>query len=187
MPRAPIASGRRAPVDSPTTTSGIPRSVAVRFMWPTFLPLVALVEAPFTVKSLTRTATSRPSIRAKPAILPSVCVSASCSGYTPDAPNNPDSMKLPASTNAATRSRAFSCPAFFRRASLSAPPMPSARARRASYSSSSFSNAIVWSWLSFYGCMPAPRIAGGRAAVLSGAKAFLMTFGASTQSIFRNA
>ena len=53
MPREPIASGSRAPVDSPMTTSGMPRSVAVRFMCATFLLLVALVEAPFTVKSLT--------------------------------------------------------------------------------------------------------------------------------------
>jgi hypothetical protein len=62
MPREPIASGRRAPVDSPTTTSGMPRSVAVRFMCATFLLLVALVDAPLTVKSLTTIATSRPSI-----------------------------------------------------------------------------------------------------------------------------
>ena len=62
MPREPIASGSRAPVDSPMMTSGMPRSVAVRFMCATFLLLVALVEAPFTVKSLTTAATSRPSI-----------------------------------------------------------------------------------------------------------------------------
>ena len=37
MPREPMASGRRAPVDSPTTTSGMPRSVAVRFMCADFL------------------------------------------------------------------------------------------------------------------------------------------------------
>ena len=30
MPREPIASGRRAPVDSPTKTIGMPRSVPVR-------------------------------------------------------------------------------------------------------------------------------------------------------------
>ena len=62
------------------TTSGMPRSVAVRFMCATFLLLVALVEAPLTVKSLTTTATSRPSILPKPAILPSVSVSSASSG-----------------------------------------------------------------------------------------------------------
>jgi len=45
-------------------TSGMPRSVAVRFMCPIFLLLVALVDAPLTVKSLTTIATSRPLIRA---------------------------------------------------------------------------------------------------------------------------
>jgi hypothetical protein len=60
MPRAPMASGSRAPVDSPMMTSGTPRSVAVRFMCATFLLLVALVEAPLTVKSLITAATSRP-------------------------------------------------------------------------------------------------------------------------------
>jgi hypothetical protein len=44
------------------TTSGIPRSVAVRFMCAIFLLFVALVDAPLTVKSLTTIATSRPSI-----------------------------------------------------------------------------------------------------------------------------
>ncbi|MNC98519.1 hypothetical protein D3C83_165040 [compost metagenome] len=62
MPREPIASGSRAPVDSPITTSGRPRSVETRFMCAIFLLLVALVEAPFTVKSLTTTQTSRPLI-----------------------------------------------------------------------------------------------------------------------------
>ena len=62
MPREPIASGRRAPVDSPISTSGMPRSVAVRFMCAIFLLLVALVDAPFTVKSFTTMATSRASI-----------------------------------------------------------------------------------------------------------------------------
>ena len=80
IPREPIASGKRAPVDSPITTSGMPRSVAVRFMCPTFLLLVALVEAPLTVKSFTTRHTSRPSMRAKPAILPSHAVSSASSG-----------------------------------------------------------------------------------------------------------
>ena len=40
-------------------TNGKPFSVATRRMWAIFFELVALVEAPFTVKSLTHTATSR--------------------------------------------------------------------------------------------------------------------------------
>ncbi len=62
MPREPMASGSRAPVDSPMITNGMPRSVAARFMCATFLLLVALVEAPLTVKSFTTAAASRPSI-----------------------------------------------------------------------------------------------------------------------------
>ena len=89
MPRAPIASGSRAPVDSPMWTNGKPFSVATRRMCPIFFELVALVDAPFTVKSLTHTATSRPSIRAKPAILPSRGVFSTSSGNIPDAPRRP--------------------------------------------------------------------------------------------------
>ena len=99
MPREPMSSGRRAPVDSPRNTSGMPRSVAMRFMCPILLPLVAPVEAPFTVKSLTTTATSRPSILPKPAILPSAGVSSRSAGLA-EVPNRPDSMKLPGSSSA---------------------------------------------------------------------------------------
>src|SRR5215207_8248773 len=45
MPRDPMASGNRAPVDSPSTTNGMPRSTAARFMCATFLLLVAAVDA----------------------------------------------------------------------------------------------------------------------------------------------
>ena len=63
MPREPMVSGMRAPDDSPRNTIGRPRCVATRFICPIFLPLVALLDAPFTVKSLDTTATSRPSMR----------------------------------------------------------------------------------------------------------------------------
>ena len=98
IPRAPIVSGSRAPVDSPMWTSGKPFSVATRRMCPIFFELVALVDAPFTVKSLTHTATSRPSIRANPAILPSRGVLATSSANIPDAPRRPVSTNEPSST-----------------------------------------------------------------------------------------
>ena len=61
----------RAPEDSPRNTSGMPRSVATRFMWAILRPLVAALDAPNTVKSLETIAASRPAILPKPAILPS--------------------------------------------------------------------------------------------------------------------
>ncbi len=98
MPFEPMASGSRAPVDSPTNTTGMPRSVAMRRIWPTFLLLVALVDEPLTVKSLTATATSRPSIRPKPQILPSAGVVSRSSGTTLEVPSRPVSIKVPLSS-----------------------------------------------------------------------------------------
>ena len=71
MPREPMWSGMRAPEDSPRKTSGSPRDVATRFMCAILRPLVDDEDAPITVKSLETTATSRSSMRPKPAILPS--------------------------------------------------------------------------------------------------------------------
>src|SRR3990172_9815848 len=51
-------------------------------------------------------------------------------------------MKLSGSTRQAMRSRAFSWPACLRFASFSGPPIASALARRASYSTNNASNAI---------------------------------------------
>ena len=119
MPRAPMWSGMRAPEDSPRKTIGRPRLVATRFMWPILRPLVALEDAPITVKSLATTAHSRPSILPKPATLPSAGDLSRSSGRVAEVPNRPDSMKVPASTSASTRSRALSTPAALRRASFS--------------------------------------------------------------------
>ncbi len=141
MPRAPMWSGMRAPELSPRKTMGRPRLVATRFMWPILRPLVAADEAPITVKSLATTAQSRPSIRPKPATLPSA---GERSGSAGEAPNRPDSMNVPGSSRRSTRSRTFSTPWALRRASFSGPPIASARARLVSY----------WSVLMSPRCLP---------------------------------
>ena len=74
IPRAPIVSGMRAPDDSPRKTSGIPRCVVTRFIWPILRPLVAPLDDPITVKSLATSPASRWLILPKPAILPSAGV-----------------------------------------------------------------------------------------------------------------
>ena len=61
-----------------------------RRICPILRMLVRLLDAPFTVKSLETTATSRPSMRAYPAILPSAGVFPAF-GIT-DSPRSPDSM-----------------------------------------------------------------------------------------------
>ena len=65
MPRAPITSGSRAPVDSPMWMNGMPLSVLTRRTCAIFFEFVTLVEAALTVKSLMITPTSRSSILAK--------------------------------------------------------------------------------------------------------------------------
>ena len=97
MPRDPMVSGMRAPDDSPRKTSGKPRRVATCFMWAILRPLVLLLDAPMTVKSLTTKAASRDRIRPKPAILPSAGVFSRSAGFDAEVPNRPDSMKLPGS------------------------------------------------------------------------------------------
>ena len=62
MPREPMASGNRAPVDSPMTRTGARARSRCASWCATFLLLVALVEAPLMVKSFTTSATSRPPI-----------------------------------------------------------------------------------------------------------------------------
>ena len=143
IPREPIASGNRAPVDSPTWTKGNPFCVATVRTWPIFFEFVALVDAPFTVKSFTQSPMSRPSILAKPTILPSRGVCSSSALITLDAPNNPVSIKLPLSTSASIRSHAFSCPRAFLFSSFCGPPIPAAFPRRRSSSSSVSSCAMA--------------------------------------------
>jgi hypothetical protein len=76
----------------------------VRRTCPIFLELVALVEAPATVKSLTTTPTSRPSIFAKPTSLPSRGVRSSSFLKTPEVPRSPVSTNEPGSTRTSRRS-----------------------------------------------------------------------------------
>ena len=59
--------------------------------------MVALLDAPITVKSLTTNAASRCAMRPKPVILPSAGVWSRTAGLVADVPNKPDSMKLPGS------------------------------------------------------------------------------------------
>ena len=137
MPREPMWSGMRAPEDSPRNTSGSPRDVATRFMCAILRPLVDDEEAPITVKSLATTATSRASMRPKPAILPSAGVRSRSSRRELEVPRRPDSMKEPGSSSLSSRSRASSMPLARRRASRSGPPMASAAPRRRSSSCTS--------------------------------------------------
>ena len=137
MPRAPMWSGMRAPEDSPRNTSGSPRWVATRFMCAILRPLVEDDDAPITVKSLATTATSRPSMRPKPAILPSAGVRSRSSRRELDVPKSPNSMKVPGSSSLSSRSRASSMPVARRRASRSVPPMARAAVRRRSNSRAS--------------------------------------------------
>src|SRR6187397_3053577 len=142
MLEAPITSGMRAPVDSPRNTIGTPRFFAVFFMCLSFLILIDALEAPLTVKSLASTPASRPSMRPKPPTLPSAGVVRRSSGRLETA-SMPDSRNVPASNRRSIRSRALSTPCALRCASFSAPPMPSARWRRAASSFSSSSKAIL--------------------------------------------
>ena len=70
-------------------------AVATRFMCAILRPLVDDDDAPITVKSLATTATSRPSMRPKPAILPSAGVRSRSSRRELDVANRPDSMNVP--------------------------------------------------------------------------------------------
>ena len=92
-PADPMRSGMRAPLDSPSRTSGRPRFAATCFTCLIFFMLMTDDEAPSTVKSFDTSATSRPPMRAKPATLPSAGVLWRTSGRMATA-NMPDSMKL---------------------------------------------------------------------------------------------
>ena len=70
-PAEPMRSGMRAPLDSPSRTSGRPRFAATCFTCLIFFMLITDDDAPSTVKSFDTSATSRPAMRAKPATLPS--------------------------------------------------------------------------------------------------------------------
>ena len=141
-PAEPMRSGMRAPADSPRNTSGSPLALAMSFTCLIFLPLIWLLDAPSTVKSLDTTPTSRPSTRPKPATLPSAGVRSRSSARN-EVAYRPDSTKLPSSSSRSSRERASSTPWAARFASLSGPPMPSAFARRAASSSSIFSCAML--------------------------------------------
>jgi len=135
MPREPMWSGMRAPEDSPRNTSGMPRSVATRFMCPILRPLVAPLDAPNTVKSFETIAASRPAILPKPAILPSEGDLSRSAGLA-EVAKRPDSMNVPGSTSWSRRSRASRTPAALRLASFSGPPIASAFASRSANSRS---------------------------------------------------
>ena len=96
-PAEPMRSGMRAPLDSPSSTSGSPRLAATCFTCLIFFMLITDDDAPSTVKSFDTSAISRPAMRAKPATLPSAGVLWRTSGRTPTA-NMPDSIKLSGST-----------------------------------------------------------------------------------------
>jgi hypothetical protein len=91
-----MRSGMRAPLDSPSSTSGSPRLVATCFTCLIFFMLMTLDDAPSTVKSFETSPTSRPSMRANPATLPSAGVRARISGRC-EVANMPDSLNEPAS------------------------------------------------------------------------------------------
>src|SRR5690606_37677849 len=134
MPFDPIASGSRAPVDSPTCTNGIPRSLQVLRMYPIFFEFVVLVDAPLVVKSLITTPACCPSIFPNPTILPSRGVT-SLSSSNAEAPSRPTSKKLPGSTSLSKRSCAFKSPDSRRFSSFRSPPIPAAALRLLSNSS----------------------------------------------------
>ncbi len=136
-----MRSGIRAPLDSPRKTKGRPRVFATSLTWRIFFMLITLDEAPSTVKSFDTTATVRPAMRPKPAILPSAGVRSRISGRI-DAANSPDSVKLPGSSSRSSRSRALRFPSARRRSTLSGPPMPSAFCRRRSNSAIVSSNGM---------------------------------------------
>src|SRR5689334_6653658 len=148
-PAAPMRSGIRAPLDSPSSTSGMPRFAATCFTCLIFFMLITADEAPSTVKSLDTSATSRPSMRPKPAILPSAGVLCFTSGRTLRA-KRPDSMKLSLSSRQSMRSRAFSTPSALRLASFSGPPIAITSAVLSFKSFSRSSNAMdvgISAWL----------------------------------------